>query len=231
MSILQVFDSFFEESSGDPDIGDIYWVPAPYFEETPRVLNTTREDIDSHATVNFVLERIGRNHFQGTRDLPLALLRLDQNEELMALKSKKRPAIVIAKAAIDSEEINNLPEAEAKRAKVLRKSIYIVAPMYSSGTMSKPTTFTPELVARVEQLMYRHLFCIPDFEATKPAASPRSIVRLDKIHPSHLGPGRDPAGVRLSQEVLPFFQEIVASFLSDEDSEELAALRDLVQSS
>lgn len=228
MGIFKFFDKFYEETSGTPAVGDIYWVPTPFIQECPRLLSTKRRSPERHDEVDFTLERIGPSHYRGERDLPIQLLKLEAREELMAIKSKRRPCVVVAKSNIGPSCFDSLPKNEAKLAKHLSKEIYLVAPLFSCSHINKPTSFGAELVKRIRLLNYEHLFCLPDFRG-KICTEPRSIVRLDYIQPSFLGTGCETTGKKLSGEFLAFFMEYVNCYVSGSETEFLKELRQILE--
>jgi hypothetical protein len=195
MGILQVFDSFYAPVPAGitPEPGHVYWVPTPNVEEVPKILDAERATPTEHEITSFEIREIRR-------------LNLGDTEELMVAKAKKRLVVVLA--SITTDGISTLPDGTQKRlAKHLEKPSYLVAPLYSASSVMNPGTFGPVLVARIRALQYPHFFCLPDKDHTD---QPRSIVRLDRVFPTHLGRGSEPKGERIHEE--PF--EIILSQFS-----------------
>ena len=208
MGILQVFDNFYEQvpKGSIPQPGHIFWVPTPEVNEVPRVLNVERATPTEHEVSNYVIEEVSREHFTHRERLPIKRLNLGDTEELLISKAKKRPAVIIASTV--TNDLDSLPKGTQKQlAKQLGKPCYLVAPMFSTSSLMKPTTFGPTLVARIRALQYLHFFCLPD--ENRPDR-PDSIVRLDRIFPTYLGRGCEPMGKRIHEE--PF--EIILSQFS-----------------
>jgi len=94
MGVLQVFERFFEDLSGDaapPAPGHLYWVPVPETQEVPRVLDVQRATPDEHWATVFEITEIGNHHFKTRNRLPIKKLDLGETEELLIAKAKKCP--------------------------------------------------------------------------------------------------------------------------------------------
>src|ERR1044072_7035404 len=103
MGVLQVFESFYtaSEKRGSPAPGDIYLVPVPFIEETPRVFDVKRADPRDHTKLEYEIVEVADRHFTERADrLPIKLLSLGATEELIIAKAKKRPAIVLFSAQL-----------------------------------------------------------------------------------------------------------------------------------
>ena len=209
MGILQVFDTFYEPVSPGtrPEAGHLYWVPTPNIDEVPLVLDVERASPTEHEITRYEIRQIEKHDFSSReRRLPIKRLNLEDTEELVVTKAKKRLAVIIA--SITSDRIDTLPDGTQKRlAKHLTKTTYLVAPLFSTSSMLEPGTFGPTLVARIRALQYPHFFCLPD---KSHPGRPRSIVRLDRVFPTYLGRGCEPAGEKIHEE--PF--EIILSQFS-----------------
>ncbi len=208
MGILQVFDNFYESvpAGTAPEPGHLYWVPTPNVDEVPRILDVERATATEHEVTSYEIREVAKHHFTKRERLPIKRLNLGETEELLIAKAKKRLVVVLA--SISSDGIGTLPDGTQRRlAKHLEKPSYLVAPLFSTTTIMDPGTFGPTLVARIRALKYLHFFCLPDKAHPD---RPRSIVRLDRIFPTYLGRGSEPAGDKIHEE--PF--EIILSQFS-----------------
>ena len=188
MGVLQLFGTFYEKSNRDgrPSIGDIYWVPTPHIEETPRIFDVIRSDPHSHVDVDFEISEIANHHFKERPDrLPIKLLSLGSTEELVITKAKKRPAIVLYSSCLDDAE--TLSSMDKRLARHIAKRCFAVAPFYSPASVIKPGPFMPTLVARIRAMRYPHLVCLPKLGSNKP--EPGEVIRLDRLFITHLGRG------------------------------------------
>lgn len=199
MGVLTLFGTFYiASSSGQASPGDIYWVPVPETAEVPKILDVRRTDPRVHDRAEFELVEVEGRHFTNRDDrLPLKLASLGATEELLASKAKRRPAIVLYEAP--GCDLTALPRAEQRLAHSLGKGCYVVAPMYSTATISDPGTFMPTMVARIRALQYPHFTCLPELGRNESA--PGEIVRLDRVFPTYLGRGSQRSPYRLHEEV------------------------------
>ncbi|WP_089729915.1 hypothetical protein [Candidatus Thiosymbion oneisti] len=208
MGILQVFDDFYEDVPAGtvPAPGHLFRVPTPNVEEVPRILDVERATPTEHEITSCEICEIAKHHFSKRERLPIKRLALGDTEELIISKAKKRPVVVLS--VIASSGIDTLPDGPQRRlARHLKKPCYLVAPLYSTTSMTAPGTFGPTLVARIRALQYLHFFCLPD--KNRPDR-PGSIIRLDRVFPTYLGRGSAPMDEKIHEE--PF--EILLSQLS-----------------
>lgn len=206
MGILNVFeDDFFENSDikSRPKPGDIYFVPITETPETQRVLEVGRSSPNDHSQINFVQKDIDLStHFKEARNLPIKSFKLETGEELVALKAKLRPVVVIKEAVVNN--IDFLPGSERKKSEHLTRSSFLVVPAYSVSTMIKPTSFHSILVGKIRKMEYPQFFCLPD--ETQPLIA-RSVLRLDRSHWVCLGKDCRKHNKRLNEELLKVLSE------------------------
>jgi hypothetical protein len=228
MGALQLLAGFYEEvKPGKPQCGDVYWVPVPFVDEVPRVLEILRADPRSHTEMEFVIEQVQQRHFKNRDDrLPLKLLQLESTEEAVVARAKKRPAIVICNGCIT--DASGLSTSDQRLARELTRDCYIVAPMYSTATPAMPGMFMPCLVARVRAMKYAHLSCLPPLG--KNERVPGEIVRLDRIMATHLSRGCDHTGFRLHPEARALLQNQLLWFARGEVNNDLATVIELARS-
>jgi hypothetical protein len=186
MGVLQVFSPFYVRTSGGaPKPGDIYWTPIPDVQEVPRIFDVERSDSAGHTRIEGRIVDVGSHHFRKRERLPVKLLSLGSTEEMLITKAKCRPSVVLFQAGVG--DAKGLGPQDARLAKGVTKPSYVVAPLYSVGSADEPGTFMPTLVARIRALRYPHLSCLPRIGSNHPV--PGEIVRLDRIHVTHLGKG------------------------------------------
>src|SRR6185312_9528752 len=97
MGVLQLLPTFYEEAKpSKPQCGDVYWVPVPFVDHVPRVLEVLRADPYRHEQIEFAVSEIRSHHFKKRDDrLPIKLLRLESTEEAVVAKAKRRPCVVL----------------------------------------------------------------------------------------------------------------------------------------
>lgn len=101
MSITQLYtteDFFVSTNPGEFRRGQICWVVVPNPDPIPRILDVRRNTAEEHEKVRFQLRLANqRNDFKKRdRSLPIKYLNLRSNEELLAQRAKKRPAIILS---------------------------------------------------------------------------------------------------------------------------------------
>lgn len=230
MGILNVYEGdFFEHSDpqGRPLPGDIYYVPITETPEVNRVLEVGRTSPQDHAQVNFVQRDINlSNHFKGTRNLPIKSFNLGEREELIALKAKLRPVVVIKEAVLNN--IDFIPETHRKKSESFTKSAFLVVPAYSVSTVVKATMFHPILVAKIRKMEYPHFYCLPDENSPLTA---RSILRLDRTRWVYLGRGCRKHTKRLNAELTQILIEQLNFVISGIEGPAYAIAKEVVTQS
>ena len=200
MGVLQLLTGFYEvaEKRGVPACGDVLFVPIPFVEEVPRILDVDRASPRDHTRVEFAVRQIGAHHFR-PRDgkLPVALLKLESTEEALITRAKLRPAIVISRSCI-TDATKEYSAADQRHVGPLTKECFLVAPMYSTAEPNDPGMFMPALVARIRALNYPHLACLPKLGSNE--RTPGQVVRLDRLVATHLSRGCEHSGFKLHHE-------------------------------
>lgn len=229
MGVSQLFDPFLVscEEKGAPQAGEFFWVPAP--ELKFHVLEAKRSTPDAHARLDFVLGQFdAKKHYREKDHLPVKLLGLGDNTEALLFKSKLRPCLVLGSACV-SDHATLASVSDQRMSKVLAERCYLVAPLQSANSPSKPNgPFPPELVARIKMLQYAHLSWVRDFKGQGAG----SILRLDRIFPTTLGVGMHRCGQRLHDDVMDIVvaqaSQVLGITMSDELASHLQATKELV---
>lgn len=202
MGTLQLFGAHFIDGEVDghkPAAGDLYWVPVSEIREVPLIMDVKRATPEEHIATHFEIKEIASNHFQKRDRLPVHKLRLDDTQELMVNRAKKRICVVLSDSppSVTAEEFKS-GEQRRLAQKSFNARNYLLSPTYSVSTPVKPTSFGPELVARIRALQYFHLHCLPD---PKDSGVPGSVIRLDHAFHGCLGRGCEYVGKSLHPEV------------------------------
>lgn len=201
MGVLQLISKFYEErpAGGGVDVGDLWWVPVAFIDQVPRMLDVERASATDHYATKFTIREVGSTDFRSKPKLPVKLLNLEDTEELLIAKAKRRPVVILSKSL--DVNVTSLPATEQKRAAATVGTTYLVAPLYSPQS----TSFPPAFVARIRALTYPQFACLPRLGSQVPEAG--EIVRLDRLFTSHLGRGceavagaRSGTKLRLSDE-------------------------------
>lgn len=231
MGITQVFDKYYETDAGaPPQIGSIFWVPTPEVAEVPRLLEVHRSTPEEHEITDFEFVEIADRHFKPNSRLPIKRLNLEDTQELLVTRAKKRPCVILARAHITPDGIAAIADKEQLRqAKHLQKPIHLVAPMYGCATYAESRSFGPILTARVKALSYPHLFYMSPLNSKDAGRDPGSILRLDHTFPTHLGRGSETAGLKVIDEVMEIILGQLQIVCGLPPSEILVAVKELVK--
>jgi hypothetical protein len=225
MSITQLYgpDEFFESVSLTAfRPGQICWVPVPNPDPIPRILDLQRNFPQEHEEVRFELREANQKDDFKRRDrsLPIKHLNLRSNEELLTQRAKKRPSIILSAGVECYPDIAKILKQRGKKHQQ-QDSIFVV-PCYSVQKEAFDSGFIPEMVARIQCLMYRQFFYLPQC----PEFS-ELIVRYDRIQVVN---DRSPAAIEpsticLSEEIFNLFLSMFLYCISGKANEDLESLR------
>ena len=133
MSITQLYtsDEFFTKI--DPKefkVGQLCWVPVAHLEPIPRILDVQRRTPEEHEHVEFELRLANQPSDFKRRDrgLPVKYLNLMSNEELLAQRCKKRPAIILGTKVDCYPEIEKILRQKGKKHQ--QQDCIFVVPCY-----------------------------------------------------------------------------------------------------
>jgi len=229
MSILQLFskDEFFVSVNyRDFRNGQFCWVPVPNPDAIPRILDVERNLPEEHEEIRFELRLANQSHDFKKRDrsLPIKYLNLRSNEELLAQRAKKRPAIILSSGVECFPEIAKLLKSKGKKHH--QQDCLFVIPCYRVLKDPHGTGFIPEQVALIQCLMYRQFFYIPE----SPVFS-ELIARFDRIQ---VVMDRNPAAIEptnlcLADEVFSLFLAMFLYCISGKSDEKLDTVREILR--
>lgn len=178
MSIRELFTDYLKpnNSQGPALPGEFFWVPTP--EVDFKVIETERATPTAHTEVRFRLADYHEHrHYREKEHLPVKLISLDERSEALLHRSKKRPCIVLGRAAV-SDHGTLASASDRSQARQLGKISFLVAPLYSANSPSDPRgPFPPEMLLRIEKLHYPHLTWVPPLDGQGPG----SVLRLDRV--------------------------------------------------
>ena len=226
MSIAQLYtkDEFFDTvKPNEYRPGQICWVPTPNIDPIPRILDVERHTSREHEDIKFVLREANQSDDFKKRDrtLPIKYLNLRSNEELLTQRAKKRPAIIL------SSEVDTFPDVakllKQKGKKHQQQDCMFLIPCYSIQQDEYGSGIIPEIVARIQCLMYRQFFYLP-----RSAKFHELVARFDRIQvviektPAAI----EPSEVCLSDELLGLFISLFVFCLSGKTDEKLETVID-----
>ena len=166
--------------------------PHPVYVRKPRTMaarNRSRR-ADSHNCDQLSHTPAGKDAFR--RSLPLAVPKLETNEELVVVRAKKRPVMLIQPEAADMA-VNN----RGYRGRVQRKRS-LMAPIFGlADAKTGAPEFNPEWVDRIRKMEFPQLVFLPN---TPGLLEADSIARLDELQ-SVFTPHLDPTQFALGDEM------------------------------
>lgn len=198
-AVLPTYDPEHRPSEDGPgEIGQVVCTVVPEFGHPLSVFDAQRSDQRSHNLVSGTIRTLDhRCDFRPKPDrLPVFKLNLGECEELLAIRSKMRPCVVLALA--DGIPDKDLPTPEVNRARAaFQRTSFLVAPAYSVSTQREPRSIVPTIAARAECLMYPNLMLLP---TSGGYLRQESVVRLDRAFWTTLPPPTDFYQLSLSVE-------------------------------
>lgn len=229
MSILQLFSpkEFYERKPLRPfQTGQLCRTVVPHIEEVPKILAVERSSPTEHEQVRFEVRsaNAGRDFRSSDRVLPLKHLNLGSKEELLVQKAKRRPGVIVSTGMDVDSAIAALLRQKGK--KHLQQDCHFIVPCYSIQDAPFGTGFPPEMVVRIQCLLYRQFFYLPQNEQIK-----EGVVRFDRIQ---VVPGENPAAIEplpigLAGEFMTLFMAMFLFCLSGREDKDLGATRDIVK--
>lgn len=230
MSITQLYpiDEFFD--TVDPrefKLGQICWVPVPILDPIPRILDVQRNLPEEHEQVKFEIRLANeKNDFRRRdRSLPIKYLNLRSHEELLVQKGRKRPAIILSSGVDCYPEIEELLKRSDKKHQQEKDCMFVI-PCYRVQTEERGSGFIPQIVARIQCLMYRQMFYIPQINDLK-----ESIARFDRIQVvvNKAPAAISPTNTCLSEAVFGLFLSLFLFCMSGKTNDDLEAVKELVR--
>ena len=188
------------KSDGEPRIGQLLCTIVPEWQPPLNIFDAQRADQSTHGSVNGTIRPVDAkiDYRHKAARLPVFKVGLGDCEELLALRSKVRPCVVIATA--DGIPDKHLPPQEQGRARpAFQRPSYLVAPAYSVSTPQDPRAMTATIAARAECLVYPHLLYLP---TSGGCIRNPSVVRLDRAFWTALPPPSELYELSLSDERL-----------------------------
>lgn len=200
--ISDLFDYYDKSRKGGstPDIGQIVFTPVTHNDrKPPQIADAKRSDPHSHTKADIVIRSINdKVDFRGKPDrLPLYAMSLQQTEELLVVRAKKRPCVVLART--DGVNHKTLPAGQQGMALNAFGEAYLMAPIYSVSTAAKARSFGPVMTARVRCMMYPQFVYVPQSGLT---IKDHGVIRLDRTFWSHLLGASEPQNLFLTTDTL-----------------------------
>lgn len=226
--IETVLDVIYEKTTEPLGLGHIVWFPVPHLEEVPRILEIERASSESHLEAKFRVMQMDKTHFKERQKLPIKSLSLQDTEELLISKAKKRPCIVVACQNTAFTDV--ALTAELKGRKHLQDNSMLLAPIYGTANLEDTKGFPPKMVARIRVFLYSQFFYLPKVcpKSNIGINGKDGIVRLDRLLPASPSRGVEPIGIKLSSEMLGLLMALLRERFGATDHEELNVVREIL---
>ena len=212
------------------EIGQIAWVPTPFVGANVTIFEMERATRRDHENVNFRLQRLNSSHFKTKDDkLPIQNIKLRSTEELIAVKTKKRPCIFLGKADFPSREEGD--KTLTRGRKHLLSKDYAFLPIYSTHK-EESKGYPSQLVQRIRYFQYGHLTYLPEckLKGLETDYPPKEgIVRMDRIFITHpIVPNVTPTDIKIDETYMKLLLSHLREYLFREIDEDLRDMHDLL---
>lgn len=164
MGVTQLIEPFYQLLPAEifrraPTPGQLCWVPVPFLEHAPFIFDVERASSEEHYATQFSARPMTDQDFRKKERLPIKALRLKDTEELLAVRAKRRPAIILSDYCTVRADLQKLLREKAKRH--LQEKSLLVIPLYGIESESGLGGFPPIMVARIKVLLYDQFFFCP----------------------------------------------------------------------
>lgn len=223
--IEDVLETIYEKATGI-GVGHFVWCPVPHLEEVPRILEVERAASETHYASKFRIVQMDGNHFKERRKLPIKSLTLQDTEELLISKAKKRPCIVVA---CQNTAFKDAPAvAELKGRKHLQDESMILAPISGTASLDNEKGFPPKMVARIKVFLYNQFFYLPKTcPKNRIGFEKEGVVRLDRLFPASPNRGVSPMDLQLAGEPLALLLALLRERFGATGHEDLKTIRQI----
>lgn len=224
--IEDVLDTIYEKADG-VGVGHFVWCPVPHLEEVPRILEVERAASETHYASKFRIVQMDGTHFKEKRKLPIKSLTLQDTEELLISKAKKRPCIVVACQNTTFKDAAAISEIRGR--KHLQDESMILAPISGAASLDNENGFPPKMVARIRAFLYNQFFYLPkSCPKNRIGFEKEGVTRLDRLFPAAPNRGVRPMGMRLAAEPLALLLAQLCERFGASENDELQTVRQLL---
>lgn len=210
MGLSQIIQPFYrnlteEEKSNSPVQGQICLIPGIFPDTIPQVIEAHRHDKRDHSEADFTIRNLKETDYGPKDTLPIKHLNIKSGEELLAVRSKRRPAIIISPDTYISAAVAKMLPSMGKKH-LQQPDTFVAFPLFSAQVDGAGTGFPPKMICRIKVLMYPQYFYVP-LSNVKSIPIKEGVVRLDRIqvivsrNPSVL----QPKNYALSKDALEIF--------------------------
>jgi len=182
---------------GAPKVGQFVLTVTPEFGHPLQLFDAQRANQTTHDAASGTIRTIDdKVDFKPKSRLPIFKLNLGECEELLAVRAKARPCVVLATAEGIPDQ--HLPKGDQGIARpAFQRGSFLVAPAYSVSTPSQRRAMTVTIAARAECLVYPQLVFLP---RSGGYIKNDSVVRLDRAFWTTLSPPSETYKLSLTPE-------------------------------
>jgi len=197
MGLSQIIQPFYrklteEENSNPPAQGQICSIPGIFPDTIPQVIEAHRHDKRDHSEADFNIRNLKETDYGPKDTLPIKNLNIKSGEELLAVRSKRRPAIIIRPDTYISAAVAKMLPSMGKKH-LQQPDTFIALPLFSAQVDGAGTGFPSKMICRIKVLMYPQYFYVPPSN-DKSIPIKEGVIRLDRIQ---VIVSRDPAVLQM----------------------------------
>jgi hypothetical protein len=180
-------------------ICQVVFTPVHFTDRRPHIIDAARSDSIGHRAADLDVRLLDeRRDFKHKDRLPIKALHLGSTEELLAIRAKKRPCLIIG--ASDGVDWKSLPVGvQQNKAMNSFDRVYLLAPLYSVSTVQEPSSFGPVMTVRIKHMMYPEFVYAP---RSGGIVNQDSVIRLDRVFWTQLTAVSDPQDLFVSRDVM-----------------------------
>lgn len=199
--------------------GQVFWTHAYYPHENLELWRPIMDPTEPTKTTasQFRITSAGGDAFK--RNLPLAVPRLETNEELLVVRAKIRPVLLI-QTELPLAGVDN----RGYRGKIQRRRTLVAQVFGLADSFTREPQFNPTFVERVRKMEFPQLMFLP---AQAGVFSVDSMLRLDETQ-SVFVPHLDPRQFCLGDEVVALLRHQLAFLHTGLGPNEYTELREFL---
>ena len=200
-------------------LGQFFWTHAYYAHENLELWRPVPDPNEPTKTIASTFQIVTAGHDAFHRTLPLAVPRLETNEEFLVIRAKRRPVVLL------QPELP-LPEVESRgyRGKVQRRRCLVAQVFGLADTRTGHEQFSRSFVDRLRKMEFPQFMFLPN---TAGLLEVDSFLRLDELQ-SVFTPHLEPTQHALGEEVLKILRGQVAYLFAGVAPSEYTELRELL---
>ena len=166
--------------------GQFFWIPASYLVDANPAQGIQAAYRPDGMSLEFYLEEVGWSQF-GEQRSPIKELELRADERLLAVRAKRRPALLMSD-----------PNSSWEDRRRNGEDSFLMAPIYSFRGDETKREFSPDFVERVKAYVYNTHFYLPPHEHPRFVEGFVRFDRLQMVHKAWL----DHMAMRLNEDAL-----------------------------